>query len=93
VKTERLSEIRASLNSTQRVFDPWPNVVQELFDEVCRLHGERAARVDAALRLAASVCEDRAARHRDRYGGDNMPSDEARSCAAAILALLERTTT
>ena len=36
---ERLAEIRYSLNSTQRVLDPWPGVVQELFDEVCRARG------------------------------------------------------
>ena len=33
---ERLAEIRRSLNSIQRYHDPWPSVVQELFDEVCR---------------------------------------------------------
>ena len=33
----RLGEIRESLNSVQRVHDPWPGVVQELFDEVCGL--------------------------------------------------------
>ncbi len=34
---ERLREIRESLNSVLRVHDPWPGVVQELFDEVCEL--------------------------------------------------------
>ncbi len=39
---ERLREIRESLNSVQRRFDPWPQAVQELFDEVCRLRSRSA---------------------------------------------------
>ena len=51
--------------------------------------GDAAARVDAAFRLAASVCEDIARRtHDERGGGARIEESAALECRDAILALL-----
>lgn len=51
---ERLNEIRDSLNSMQRVYYPWPEVVQELFDEVCK----NRVSLDAANALIGEAADE-----------------------------------
>jgi outer membrane murein-binding lipoprotein Lpp len=74
VTKERLSEIRESLNSVQRVHDPWPSVVQELFDEVARLR----PMLDTANALIGEAAEE-AKRLQDRI--DEL---EARKCERCL---------
>ena len=51
---ERLNEIRDSLNPMQRVYYPWPEVVQELFDEVCK----NRVSLDAANALIGEAADE-----------------------------------
>lgn len=52
----RLEEIRENLNSVQRTFDPYPQCVQELFNEVMGLR----AMLDAANAIIGGAADEAA---------------------------------